>query len=396
MLLAATLVPVALLTVLGLITLWPHDVDHQIRKDVVRTGGTTFVPGTIQSVRPVSCGETDASAGSPQAADAGAPDDHCAVLRMGVDGGPERGTLVDVTVDAVVLALSPHPGQRLQLARAQIPGEQPAYQFADFERDRPLALIAALFVLVVVLVARWRGLLALLGLGVAGAVLVLFVFPALITGAQPVLVGLVGSLAIMYVVLYCTHGFSVRTSTALLGTVFGLALAALLGWGATRWTHLTGAVSDDDYLLGQAAPHMHLTAVVMCGMIIAGLGVLNDVTITQASAVWELAEAGAGDNPRSLYRRAIRIGRDHIASTIYTIAFAWAGASLGTLLLISVYDRPLLDVARSELIAAELVSTLVGSIALVLSVPVTTAVAVAVVSQARERTTPRTVATADI
>ncbi|HEY6684422.1 MAG TPA: YibE/F family protein, partial [Propionibacteriaceae bacterium] len=116
---------------------------------------------------------------------------------------------------------------------------------------------------------------------------------------------------------------------------------------------------------------------VICGIIVAGLGVLNDVTITQASAVWELADQGA--THKHLFSRAMRIGRDHIASTVYTIAFATAGASLGVFLLIKINNRPLLDVLLTERFAAEVLSILVGSIGLVLAVPLTTAVGVAVV-----------------
>ena len=150
----------------------------------------------------------------------------------------------------------------------------------------------------------------------------------------------------MFVVLYATHGFSARTSTALVGTLFGLILIAALGYAATRWAHLTGVAAEDDFVLAAAAPDLRLTSVVLCGIIVAGLGVLNDVTITQASAVWELADEG--QSQRHLFGRAMRIGRDHIASTVYTIAFATAGASPSVLLLIAIYDRPLLQVLQTE------------------------------------------------
>ncbi len=202
-------------------------------------------------------------------------------------------------------------------------------------------------------------------------------FPALVAGSNPVMVGLIGSSAIMFVVLYATHGFSARTTTALVGTLFGLVLIAGLGYFATRWAHLTGVSAEEDYVLGAAAPNLKLTSVVICGVIVAGLGVLNDVTITQASAVWELADSDRSS--KKLFTRAMRIGRDHIASTVYTIAFATAGASLSVLLLIAVYDRPLFQVLQTEQFASEIVRTLVGSIGLVLAVPLTTAIGAAVV-----------------
>ena len=222
-------------------------------------------------------------------------------------------------------------------------------------------------------------------------------FPALVAGQNPIVVGLIGSSAIMFVVLYAAHGFSARTTTALVGTLFGLVLSAALGYAATRWAHLTGVASEDDYILAAATPDLHLTSVVICGIIVAGLGVLNDVTITQASAVWELADGHYLDENgkalrlrnRDLFARAMRIGRDHIASTVYTIAFATAGASLSVLLLIAVYDRPLLQVLQTEQFSDEIVRTLVGSIGLVLAVPLTTAIGVAVVRAGRVQPAPR-------
>ncbi len=256
--------------------------------------------------------------------------------------------------------------------------DQPAqYQFSDFERSTPLLVVGVIFAIVVIGVARWRGFAALIGLGFAGFILVTFMFPALIAGTNPIMVGLIGSSAIMFVALYAAHGFSARTTTALVGTLFGLILIALLGYFAAKWAHLTGVAAEDDYVLAAAAPDLRLTSVVICGIIVAGLGILNDVTITQASAVWELADQGASH--KRLFSRAMRIGRDHIASTVYTIAFATAGASLGVFLLIEINNRPLLDVLMTERFAAEVLSILVGSIGLVLAVPLTTAVGVAVV-----------------
>ena len=122
-----------------------------------------------------------------------------------------------------------------------------------------------------------------------------------------------------------------------------------------------------------------------CGLIVAGLGVLNDVTITQASAVWELRSAAPDLSRRRVFTSAMRIGRDHIASTIYTLVFAYAGASIIVLLLLDIYNRPALDLISNEAIAEEIVRTLASSIGLVLAVPITTAIAAAVASPARPR-----------
>jgi uncharacterized membrane protein len=192
----------------------------------------------------------------------------------------------------------------------------------------------------------------------------------------------------MFGVLYCAHGFSARTSTALLGTLFGLGITAVLAAWATNAAALTGTAEHNNYTLMTLAPGMSLSGMILCGLIISGLGVLNDVTITQSSAVWELYELAPDSSARKLFTSAMRIGRDHIASTVYTIAFAYAGGALPVLILVSLYNQPLLEALTGVELAEEVVRILVGSIGLVLAIPVTTAVAVLVVKATAARKHP--------
>ncbi|HET9873353.1 MAG TPA: YibE/F family protein [Propionibacteriaceae bacterium] len=370
------LIPLAVWTVAGLIAFWPGDVSSHIRKDLslYSVPGVTYPTAKITTVTQTSC---EGLAGSTPGVD----DQTCATVAAQLTEGPEKGQTVEVPLNNAIFSSGTKVGQDIKLLRLPVEGQPANYQFADFERRTPLVALTLLFAVAVVAVARWRGLASLLGLGFAGFILVKFMFPALVAGSNPVLIGLLGSAAIMFVVLYAAHGFSARTTTALMGTLFGLILSAALGWGATKWAHLTGAASEDDLVLSATAPDLALTSVVICGIIVAGLGVLNDVTITQASAVWELADSDP--DQKKLFSRAMRIGRDHIASTVYTIAFATAGAVLPVLLLIVIYDRPLFEVIQTEMFAGEVVRTVVGSIGLVLAVPLTTAIGVAVVRASR-------------
>ena len=237
----------------------------------------------------------------------------------------------------------------------------------------------------VALVARLRGLLALVGLGFGALVLVKFMLPALLAGESGLAVALVGSAAIMYVVLYLAHGLSLRTSAALAGTLVGIGITAVIGLTAVRAQRLSGVGDESGALLTSIVSHVSFQGLLTCALIIAGLGVLNDVTITQASSVWELRAASPEMPHRQLFTSAMRIGRDHIASTIYTIVFAYAGTALSVLLLLFVYDRPLIDLLSSEDIAEEVTRTLSSAIGLVLAVPVTTAIAVATVAPRRSR-----------
>ncbi len=379
--LVVVLIPLAIWTLVGLIALWPGDISSHVNQDVAgySVAGVTYPKARITSLTEISC---DGLSGSTP----GVTESRCANATSSLLEGDDKGKAVTVPLTAAVYASGVKEGQTIKLIRVPPADGQPAqYQFADFERRTPLIVFTLIFAAVVTAVARWRGFASLIGLAFAGFILVKFMFPALVAGANPILIGLIGSSAIMFVVLYAAHGFSARTTTALVGTLFGLIMISGLGYVATRWAHLTGVSSEEDFVLSAVAPDLKLTSVVLCGIIVAGLGVLNDVTITQASAVWELADSDSRGRPggrqsqRHLFSRAMRIGRDHIASTVYTIAFATAGASLAVLLLIAVYDRPLLQVLQTEQFAGEVIRTLVGSIGLVLAVPLTTAVGVAVV-----------------
>jgi uncharacterized membrane protein len=250
-----------------------------------------------------------------------------------------------------------------------------SYSFYDYERTWPLIGLAAMFAIVIVAVARWRGLRAIVGIAVAFLVLVIFLLPALQGGAAAIPVALVGAAAILYAVIYLAHGVSLRTSAALLGTLASLLLAALLSWAAIELAHLTGLSEDQNNEVAAYMGNVSITGLLLAGFIIGSLGVLNDVTVTQASTVFELAELGGDTSRRTIFVSAMRVGRDHIASTVYTLVLAYAGSSLPLLLLFSVANRSLGDVLTTESVAIEVARSAVGGIALALSVPLTTAVA---------------------
>jgi uncharacterized membrane protein len=358
------LVPVALATVVGLVALWPGS--EPTRAEQVAASflppGTTYAEARVVSLEPLPCGETGTAAAT------------CATAVVEVLEGEGAGDYQQVDLSAEVVANGVADGDTLVLTRD--PGAEggPNYQFSDFARTTPMVVLAVAFAVVVGAVARLRGLAALVGLAVAFAVLLQFVLPALLAGSSPTLVSLVGSAAIMFVVLYLAHGLSARTTTALVGTLFGLALVTVLGSVAVEVAKLTGLTSEETNQLATFDPALDFSGLVIAGVVVAGLGVLNDVTITQASAIWQLHEVDPAMGWRELYRRGMAVGRDHIASTVYTIVFAYAGAALPLLLLFEVYTRPAGVTLTSTVVAEEVVRILVGAIALVLAVPVTTAV----------------------
>ncbi|HWS58941.1 MAG TPA: YibE/F family protein [Actinotalea sp.] len=374
--LAAILVPIAVATVLGLVALWPSGQTHET--------GIVEVAAEYPTARVVEATDESCSGSNEdRLPDGSIPETvSCTVVRAEVTSGEAAGQVVEVYAPATVRPADVPGGTEIVLVRYLATDTEPeVWAWYDYSRTLPLAVLALAFAAVVVGVAGLRGLRALIGLALAFGVIATFVLPALLDGSDALLVGLVGSSAIMFIVLPLAHGFSRRTTTALLGTMAGLGATALLGALAARAAHLTGLSTEESYRLAMLTGQLDgtgLRGLFLAGVVLAGLGVLNDVTITQASAVWELRAADPDAGRRGLYTGGMRIGRDHIASTVYTIAFAYAGAALPILLLLEVYQLPLLRTISSGVFAEEIARTLVGSIGLVLAIPLTTIIAAAV------------------
>ncbi len=391
--LAAILIPLTLLTLAAMAFMWPSGSKEGITlaSPYAAAPGVTFDTGKIQRVVVGSC--SDAQAGGGAAAQQGTsgsgtapqPPNEGSQCTFAYTEPDKGGNPVKVVINPdIAKSHGVKPGDDIRyLNLSKVQGAEgqgaPAYVFVDFVRTLPIIFLAVLYAVVVIAVARWRGLRALIGLVGAYVVLVSFMLPGLVEGKPPLLLALVGSTVIMIGVLYFAHGFSARTSTALLGTMFGLAITALLAAWATDAANLAGVGSHDAATLTNISNNISISGIILCGLIISGLGVLNDVTITQSSAVWELWELAPETSARQLFTSAMRIGRDHIASTVYTIAFAYAGAALPVLILVMLYERPLGDALTSAELSEEVIRTLVGSVGLVLAVPVTTLIAVLVV-----------------
>lgn len=252
-----------------------------------------------------------------------------------------------------------------------------AYSFADFERRGSLLWLAAAFAVLVVLAARWRGLLALAGLMLSLAVIVAFIVPAILDGRDAVGVALVGSLAILLITLALAHGLGPKTVAAALGTAAALLLTLLLGRFATATANITGFGSEEAAFLQASGSEVSIRGLLLAGIVIAALGVLDDLTVTQASAVMALRRANPAYGAGALFREALKVGRDHIVAVVNTLVLAYAGASLPVLLVFALADTSFSDALNTEAVAAEVVATLVGSIGLIAAVPLATGIAAA-------------------
>jgi uncharacterized membrane protein len=369
--LLGAVVTVVVATVVGLVALWPDGRGRGPQLDGEQFFGERVV-AAVTSVTRQDCSF------SPS------PGEFvCDEIVFRVTSGSPKGdtSSFEFPIDAGGARI--HDGDHLILAFTADAPEGARYQFADFERRNPMFVLAMVFAAAVVALGRWRGLLALVGVVVSMVVLVAFVLPALLEGSPPVWVALTGTSAVGLVALYLAHGLSERTSVAVLGTVSSLLLTCLLGAVFVDLTHVTGLVSEEVGFLQAFGGDLDFRGLLLAGLVIGALGVLDDVTVTQVAAVWELHHANPARGARWLYRAGLRIGRDHVASAVNTLVLAYAGASLPLLLLFQTADRHLGDVLTGEAIAVEIVRALVGSIGLVASVPITTGLAALVVSRER-------------
>ncbi|MDG9718575.1 YibE/F family protein [Streptomyces sp. DH24] len=388
---AAVLIPFAAAVVVGLAVLWPGGAPPHERTGVGFDRQTQ--QATVTKVDEVSCESVNASGGTPTGDTSTAEGSSaqqqatgtCKKATIRIDSGKDEGrTFIEI--------VQPDQSRQLEQGQEVVVAYEPSapkdlqYSVTDVNRRFPMALLAGIFALAVVAVGRLRGVMALVSLAISFLVLNFFVLPAILQGSNPLVVAVVGSSAIMLIALYLCHGLSARTSVAVLGTLISLLIIGVLGSLFIGWAALTGNTDDNTGLIHGLYPTIDMSGLLLAGVIIGSLGVLDDVTVTQTSAVWELHEANPTMGRRGLYRAGIRIGRDHIASVVNTLVLAYAGAALPLLLLFSIAQSSVGTVANSELVAEEIVRTLVGSIGLVASVPVTTGLAALVVSADRTGT----------
>ncbi|MFF3484853.1 YibE/F family protein [Streptomyces sp. NPDC002701] len=385
---AAVLIPFAAAVVIGLAVLWPGGAPEHERTGVGFDRQTQ--QATVTKVDKVDCKSVNASGGTPTGDTSTAEGSSaqqqasgtCKKATVRVDSGKDKGrTFTEIVQPDSSRQLE--QGQEVIVAYAPDAPRELQYSVTDVNRKLPMALLAGIFALAVVVVGRMRGVMALVALAVSFLILTFFILPAILQGSNPLVVAVVGASAIMLIALYMCHGLSARTSVAVLGTLLSLLLIGLLGSLFIDWAALTGNTDDNTGLIHGLYPSIDMSGLLLAGVIIGSLGVLDDVTVTQTSAVWELHAANPAMGWRGLYRAGIRIGRDHIASVVNTLVLAYAGAALPLLLLFSIAESSVGTVANSELVAEEIVRTLVGSIGLVASVPVTTALAALVVSADR-------------
>jgi uncharacterized membrane protein len=354
---------IAALTLLGLVLLWPHGGSEHREYSLAPT-----LAARVEAVRQTAC-ETP----TPQ---------RCReiVVRVGrdrstLDLGPITSAPEVSSGDAVRVTEVPRvPGltQPPQAAR---------YSFVDVERRESIVLALAAVAVLALVLLRWRGLLATFGVLLSLLLLLKFIVPALLDGRPAILVALVGSLAVMFVTVTLTNGLGAQTMAAALGITATLLLTCGLAAAGIQLASLDGRSDDLALALGPQTQSISLTGVVLAGMVIGALGVIADTAVTQASAVMALRRADAKLAGRELYRAALVVGRDHLSATIHTLVLAYAGALLPLLLIAAELRMTTVDALNAQAIAEPAIATAVGCIALIAAVPLTTALAAALIAR---------------
>ena len=369
----ALVVGAAIATAVGVVALWPTEEGIEAATASADEIGlvTDRFGATVQEIRDGPCSYS--SADNPH---------DCRQVTVVLDDGPARGSQVALPeLDLAFTATTP----TLRVGQKLIIGYEPStdfYFYADADRRTPLAWLGALFAVLVIALGRRRGALALLGMAGTLVVLVAFMAPSILDGNDPLLVSVVAASGIAFVSLYLVHGFNPISTVALAGTLSSLGLTLALSWAFFEWAAFTGLASEEGLVLPLIAGGLDVASLILGGAVIGALGALDDITVTQAALVSELHYRNPGLGAYELVRSGIRVGREHIASTVNTLLLAYAGAAIPLLMLFAVSDQSLVMVANSEVVAVVIVRTLCGSIGLVAAVPITTTLAALVSSGA--------------
>jgi uncharacterized membrane protein len=270
-------------------------------------------------------------------------------------------------------------GEELLVTISQRPDGGVFAYFTDFTRTNALLWLLLTFVAFSIVISGWKAVRGLLGMAISLAVILGYIVPQILAGKDPVLVSITGSFVLLAITLYLVYGWTLKTHSAVLGTLIALILTGLLASYFMNVTRLTGFGTEDAMFLIQMSDYqVNLRGLLLGGILIGALGVLDDLVITQASVVFELRSANPGLDYRQLYRRAMHVGRDHVAATVNTLVLAYVGVSLPMLLLFTLSGQNLVNLLNLEFVAEEIVRTLVGSLGLVSAVPITTALSCAI------------------
>lgn len=294
-------------------------------------------------------------------------------IRAEILDGPQKGRIITIENDYLEL----DEGNKFYFNHSVYMDGSESYGVTNIDRKDSLIILTITFVLVIIIFGGWQGVRSLFAL--AGSFFAIFyiLLPGLLNGWNPLLASLLVAGGILFAAIFFTHGFNRESLVAYAGTMIAVLITGVLAIISVHGSDLSGFASDESiYLNFNTRGSLDFTALLLGAIIIGVLGVLDDIAITQAAVVTELFDSNKDITRREVYRRALRVGREHVGALVNTLVLAYTGASLPLLMYFYLSPASFGSSVNSEIFATEIVRTIVGSIGLVLTVPIVTLLAV--------------------
>lgn len=277
-------------------------------------------------------------------------------------------------------------GDQVTVSYSRSPDGSNIFYITDYIRRNTLLVLFGIFIIFTLLITKWQGFTSLVGMLISFVIIFSFILPKISNGENPVTTAITGALIIIPVTFYLSHGLNKKTTIAVIGTIISLIITGILAMVFIETSKLTGFSSEEAGFLQAMKPDMiHMKGLLLAGIIIGALGIFDDITISQAAIVSELKKSNKELNYHQLYSKAMNVGKDHISSLVNTLVLVYTGAATPLLLLFMNNSRSFSEVVNYEIVAEEIVRTLVGSIGLILAVPITTFLASFIFNSSSEK-----------
>jgi uncharacterized membrane protein len=299
-------------------------------------------------------------------------------IELSITSSDKKGQVITIENGDQPLAniITYKVGDRVYLSETSTSEGTKEFQITDFVRQDALFLLFIIFTVLTIVVARFKGFSSMISMVLTFVILFAFVLPQISHGKNPVFIAIISSILIIPISFYMSHGVNRKTSAAILGSIISLSITSLLAYIFIRLTHLTGFSTEEAGMLSiDRRGLLDMKGLLLSGIVVGTLGVLDDITVSQAAIADELSKVGQFKKVSELYSRTMVIGTDHITSMVNTLVLAYAGASLPLLLMFVDNPQPIMSILNNEMIAEEIVRTLIGSIGLIVAVPITTYIA---------------------
>lgn len=313
---------------------------------------------------------------------------NCTKFSMEVIDGERNGEIIESTI-ANIENVDPQNkylkvGDRVIVQEFQIVND---FQFVILGpvRELPILLLTVLFVILILAIARFQGLGSLTGLGISIFALFGITTPMVLNGQSPILAGYLGAIIVLLTSIFLSHGINRKSLIALASSFVGLIIISILTWIFIDLARLSGFGADDAInLLSESRNVLDMRGILFASIIVGGIGVLDDITINQVSAMEQIYKADPKQNWKELFSKSMQLGKDHIASLVNTLFIAYASASMPLVMVLQATNSNFFDIVNSDQFAEEIVRAIIGSMGLILVVPISSLIGAYIITKKKE------------